>query len=109
MTRIELELIDLAKHMQLREISLVLKISKLILCRRIFGNFLKINEVSNFPRFDNFGQPYDDATFQQHNEVFNKLKRMLRFLNFGYFKKTPSTLLIHLFFQNFATTSIDCY
>ena len=92
MTRIELELIDLAKHMQLHEISLICKISKLIFCRRIFRNFHKINEVSFFPRFGNFRQPYDVATFQQHNEVLNKLKRMLRFLNFGYFKKTPSTL-----------------
>ena len=54
MTIIELELIDLEKHMQLREISLDIKISKLIFCRRIFGNCHKINEVSYFPRFGNF-------------------------------------------------------
>ncbi len=95
--KIKLESIDLAKHGQLHEVSLVLKIREIIFCRRIFGNFHKINEVSNFPRFDNFGQPYDDATFQQHNEVFNKLKRMLRFLTFGYLKKFFATLLIHLF------------
>ena len=53
MTRIELELIDLEKHVQLYEISLVCKIRKLISCRRIFGNFHKINEVSYFPRFGN--------------------------------------------------------
>ena len=109
MTRIEPELIDLEKHGQLHEVSLVCKISKLIFCRRIFGNYHKINEVSFFPRFGNFRQPYDVATFQQHNEVFNKLKRTLVFLALGYFQKSSATLLIHLFFQNLATTSIDWY
>ena len=85
MTRIEPELIDLAKHRQLHEISLVLKIRKLIFCRRIFGNYHKIKEVSYIPPFDNFGQPYDVAIFQQPNEVFNNLKGRLRFLSLGYF------------------------
>ena len=107
MTRIEPELIDLEKHGQLHEVSLVCKISKLIFCRRIFGNSLKITEVSFFPPFGNFRQPYDVATFQKHNEVFNKLKRTLVFLTLGYFQKSSATLLIHLFFQNLATTSVD--
>ena len=84
-TRIELELIDLVIHGQLYEIALVYRIRRIISCRRIFGNSLIITEVSFFPRFGNFRQPYDVATFQKHNEVFNKLKRMLRFLNLGYF------------------------
>ena len=71
--------------MQLYEITLVLNISKLIFCRRIFGNCHKITEVSYFPPFGNFWQPYDVSIFQQHNEVFNKLKGTLRFLILGYF------------------------
>ena len=54
MMRIELEVIDLAKHVQLYEIALVYRIRRIISCRRIFGNSLKITEVSNFPPFGNF-------------------------------------------------------
>ena len=54
MTRIELESIDLEKHGQLHEVSLVYRIRRIISCRRIFGNFLKITEVSYFPPFGNF-------------------------------------------------------
>ena len=85
MTIIELELIDLVIHGQLYEIALVYRIRRIISCHRIFGNFLKITEVSYFPPFGNFWQPYDVSIFQQHNEVFNKLKGTLRFLILGYF------------------------
>ena len=91
-TRIELELIDLEKHVQLHEISLVCKISKLIFVVAFLEISIKLMKFLIFHVLATFGQPYDVATFQQHNEVFNKLKGTLRFLTLGYFSKSSATL-----------------
>ena len=87
--KIKLEPIDLAKHLQLHEISLVCKISKLIFVVAFLEISLKLMKFLIFHLLTTSGQPYDVATFQQLNEVFNKLKGTLRFLTFGYFKSLP--------------------
>ena len=84
--KIKLESIDLAKHGQLHEVSLVLKIRNLIFVVAFLEIFLKLLRFLIFHLLATFGQPYDVATFQQPNEGFHNLKRIPRFLTFGYLK-----------------------